>query len=81
MIVEVPAATAVASPELLIVAVAVVFDDHVGAAQGWLEPSVKLHVARNWNVFPATTLGVAGVTLMLESTAEQVSVVLALNEF
>ena len=36
LIVEVPAATAVESPELLIVAVAVVLLDHVGAAQGWL---------------------------------------------
>ena len=70
-----PAATAVASPLVLIVAVAVLVDVQVGEAHGWLEPSVKLQVARNWKVFPATTLGVAGVTMMLESTAEQVCVV------
>ena len=47
LIVELPAATAVARPVELMVAVAVELLDHVGEAQGWLDPSVKVQVARN----------------------------------
>ena len=77
LIVLVPAAIVVARPVLLIVAVAVLLDDHVGEAHGWLEPSVKPQVAMNWNVLPATTLGLAGVTEIVDRTAVQVCVVVA----
>ena len=77
LMVEVPAATVVARPVCVIVAVAVLELDHVGEAHGWLEPSVKLQVAMNWKVLPATTLGLAGVTVIVLSTAEQVCVVVA----
>lgn len=77
LIVLVPAAAAVAKPDWLMVAVAVVPLAQVGEAQGWLEPSVKLQVAMNWKVFPATTLGLAGVTVIVDRTAEHVCVVVA----
>lgn len=75
LMVLVPAARACAKPELLIVAVGAELLDQVGTAQAWLEPSVKPQVAINCNGLPATTLGLAGVTVIVESTAEQVCVV------
>lgn len=71
-IVEVPAERAVAKPVCVIVAIAWVPLDHVGALHGLLEPSLYVQVAMNWKVDPATMLGLPGVTLRLDRTGEHV---------
>src|SRR5690349_4978826 len=77
LMVDVPVATAVARPAVVMVATVVVADAQVTEpVRSWVELSVKVPVAVNCCLSPLATLGLAGVTAIdCRAAAVTVSVV------